>query len=159
MLHNNKATSTHPFREQVLFLWKQVFMVRNQGSQDSLCVCVCVLSYVQLFTVWWTVALQAPLSMGFPRQGYWSGLLFPSPGDLPDPGSKCLSTCISCIADGFFTAEPPEPAAKLDGHHWVCFPRIVFFFFFFFGHPQGLWDLSSLIRDQTRALSSESAQS
>ena len=34
----------------------------------------------------WTVACRAPLSMGFPRQEYWSGLLFPSPGDLPDPG-------------------------------------------------------------------------
>ena len=36
----------------------------------------------------WTVALQAPLSMGFPRQEYWTGLPFPSPGDLPDPGVK-----------------------------------------------------------------------
>ena len=36
----------------------------------------------------WTVACQAPLSMGFPRQKYWSGLQFPPPGDLPDPGSK-----------------------------------------------------------------------
>ena len=38
------------------------------------------------FATPWTVALQAPLSMGFPRQEYWSGLPFPSPGDLPDPG-------------------------------------------------------------------------
>ena len=36
----------------------------------------------------WTVACQAPLSMGFSRQEYWIGLLFPSPGDLPDPGIK-----------------------------------------------------------------------
>ena len=36
----------------------------------------------------WTAALQAPLSMGFPRQEYWSGLPLPSPGDLPDPGSN-----------------------------------------------------------------------
>ena len=36
----------------------------------------------------WTVAHLAPLSMGFPRQGHWSGLPFPSPGDLPDPGIK-----------------------------------------------------------------------
>ena len=42
MLHNDQTTSTHPFREQLLFLWKQVFMVRNQGSKDSVCVCVCV---------------------------------------------------------------------------------------------------------------------
>ena len=42
-------------------------------------------SYPTLVTPW-TVARQAPLSMGFPRQEYWSGLPFPSPGDLPDPG-------------------------------------------------------------------------
>ena len=44
------------------------------------------LSRVQLFVTPWTVAHQAPLSMGFSRQGYWSGLPFSSPGDLPDPG-------------------------------------------------------------------------
>ena len=38
------------------------------------------------FTAPWTIALQAPLSMGFPKQKYWSGLPLPSPGDLPDPG-------------------------------------------------------------------------
>ena len=42
-------------------------------------------SCVQLFATPWTVAHQAPLSMGFSRQEYWSGLPFPSPGDLPDP--------------------------------------------------------------------------
>ena len=44
------------------------------------------LSRVRLFVTPWTVAYQAPLSMGFSRQEYWSGLPFPSPGDLPDPG-------------------------------------------------------------------------
>ena len=44
------------------------------------------LSRVQLFATPWTVAYQAPLSMGFSRQEYWNGLPFPSPGDLPDPG-------------------------------------------------------------------------
>ena len=44
------------------------------------------LSCVRLFATPWTVAYQAPLSMGFSRQEYWSGLPFPSPGDLPDPG-------------------------------------------------------------------------
>ena len=43
------------------------------------------LSRVRLFATPWTVAYQAPLSMGFSRQEYWSGLPFPSPGDLPDP--------------------------------------------------------------------------
>ena len=44
------------------------------------------LSHVQLFATPWTVAYQASPSMGFSRQEYWSGLPFPSPGDLPDPG-------------------------------------------------------------------------
>ena len=44
------------------------------------------LNRVRLFATLWTVAHQAPLSMGFSRQEYWSGLPFPSPGDLPDPG-------------------------------------------------------------------------
>ena len=43
-------------------------------------------SHVQLFMTPWTATRQAPLSMGFSRQEYWSGLLFPSPGDLPNPG-------------------------------------------------------------------------
>ena len=52
-------------------------------------VCVCQsLSCVQLFATSWIRAHQAPLSMEFSRQEYWNGLLFPSPGDLPDPGIK-----------------------------------------------------------------------
>ena len=51
----------------------------------------------------WTVAHQAPLSMGFPRQEYWSGLPFPSPGDLPEPGIESVSPA---LAGRFFTTEP-----------------------------------------------------
>ena len=47
-----------------------------------------LLSHVQLFATPWTVAYQVPPSMGFSRQEYWSGLPFPFPGDLPDPGIK-----------------------------------------------------------------------
>ena len=53
-----------------------------------------VLSCVQLFVNPWTVAHQAPLSMGFSRQEYWSGLPFPPPGDLPDQGIKLVSTAL-----------------------------------------------------------------
>ena len=56
-----------------------------------MCVCVCVLSRVQLFVTLWTVAHQTSLSMGFPRQEHWSGLPFPPPGDLPDSGIKLMS--------------------------------------------------------------------
>ena len=55
------------------------------------------------FATPWTVAHQAPLSMGIPRQEYWRGLSFPSAGDLPDPGIKAESPALA----GFFTAEPP----------------------------------------------------
>ena len=53
----------------------------------------------------WTVAPQAPQSMGFLRQEYWGGLPFPSPGDLPDPGIKLISPE---LAGRFFTTEPPK---------------------------------------------------
>ena len=56
------------------------------------------------FVTPWIVAYQVPLSMGFPRQEYWSGLPFPSPGELPDPGIEPESRA---LAGGFFTAEPP----------------------------------------------------
>ena len=51
---------------------------------------VCMLSCVRLFAVPWTGARQAPLFMGFSRQEYWSGLPFPTPGDLPKPGKQIL---------------------------------------------------------------------
>ena len=60
------------------------------------------LSHVRLFTTSWTVACQAPLSLGFPRQEYWSGLPFPSPGDLPNPRIKPMSPA---LASGFCTTE------------------------------------------------------
>ena len=47
---------------------------------------MCMFSHVQLYATPWTVACQAPLFMEFSRQEYWSGLSFPSPGDIPDPG-------------------------------------------------------------------------
>ena len=60
-------------------------------------------SCVQLFAILWTVVYQAPLSMGFSRQEYWGGLLFPNPGDLPDPGIKPMSPVSPALAGGVFT--------------------------------------------------------
>ena len=54
----------------------------------------------------WTVACQAPLSMGLSRQGYWSGLSFPSPGDLPDSEIKPESPVSPVLLGGFFITEP-----------------------------------------------------
>ena len=59
------------------------------------------------FVTPWTVAHQASLFMGFPKQEYWSGLPFPSPGDLPDPGTKPMSLRSPALTGRFFTPEPP----------------------------------------------------
>ena len=60
-------------------------------------------SHVQLFATLWTIARQAPLSMGSPRQEYWSGLPFPPSGDLPDSGIELMSPA---LADGLSTTDP-----------------------------------------------------
>ena len=60
----------------------------------------------------WTGAYQAPLSMEFSSQGYWSGLPFPPPGDLPNPGMKPTSLLSPALGGGFFTTVPP---GKPDG--------------------------------------------
>ena len=68
-----------------------------------------------------TVDLQAPLSMGFPRQAYWNGLPFPSPGDLLDPGIE------PALAGGFFIAEPHgKPQTRIYISHYIklnTYPR------------------------------------
>ena len=71
------------------------------------CVCAQLFSRVSLFVTPWTVAHQTPLSMGFSRQEYWSGLPFPAPRDLPDPGIKRMSLVSPVLAGGFFTTVPP----------------------------------------------------
>ena len=61
------------------------------------------------FVTPWTVACQAPLSMRFPGQEYWSGLPFPSPGDLPNPGIEPKSPA---LAGRLFATEPPEKSSR-----------------------------------------------
>ena len=76
-------------------------------------VCAQLLDCVQLFVIPWTVTRQAPLSMGFFRQEYWSGLPFPTPGDLPDPGIEHASLASPALAGGFFTSVPPGKLKNL----------------------------------------------
>ena len=71
------------------------------------CVCVCVSRSVMTDSVTpWTVAHQAPLSTGFPRQEYWSGLPFPPLGNIPNPRIKAASPVSPAFAGGFFTTAP-----------------------------------------------------
>ena len=72
---------------------------------------VCVwnrFSWVPLLMILWTVALQAPLSMGFSRQEYWSGLPCSPPGDLPDPRMESVFLISPALAGRFFTTGPPR---------------------------------------------------
>ena len=59
------------------------------------------------FVILWIVACQAPLSMAFSRQEYWSGLPFPTLGDLPEPGIEPESLLSPALAGELFTTEPP----------------------------------------------------
>ena len=68
------------------------------------------LSCVRLFVTPWTIAYQASPSMGFSRQEYWSGLPFPSPGDLPDPGIEPRSPALEADA---LTSEPPGKIGEM----------------------------------------------
>ena len=78
----------------------------DTGSQAGAGGCAQLLSHVQLFVTPRTVARQAPLSTGFPRQEYWSGLPFPFSGDLPDSDRTCVS-CISRIGRCTLSTAPP----------------------------------------------------
>ena len=70
------------------------------------CVLSCF-SHIQLFVTIWTVAFQAPLLMGFSQQEYWSGLPFPTPGDLLNPEIKPTSLASPALAGEFFITVPP----------------------------------------------------
>ena len=92
-----------------LYLCQSAVIAQNRG-------CAQLLSPVQLFVIPWTVARQAPLSMGFPRQRYWSGLPFPSSGDLPDPGIESRSPALQ--ADSL-PAEPPGKSNQPQRAHLI----------------------------------------
>ena len=69
----------------------KIFFFLRFGHIALYATCACTFSHIQLFATPWTVACQAPLSMGFSRHEYWSGLSFPPPGDFPDPGIETPS--------------------------------------------------------------------
>ena len=78
-----------------------------------------MLSRVQFFETLWTVTLQAPLTMEFSKQEYWSELPFLTPGDLPDPGIEPTSLESPALADRYFTTVPPgKPSSHL---HYLIF--------------------------------------
>ena len=99
----------------------------GRGYGKNVCVCAESLSRGWLFLTPWTVASQAPLSVGFPRQEYWSGLPFPTPGGLPDSGIKPVSPGLAggvCNYQATWEARWREWAwGKLDNNLEVCAMR------------------------------------
>jgi len=79
--------------------------------KSNMCVLSCF-SLVWLLATPWTVALQAPLSMEFSRQEYWSELPWPSSGDLPNPGIEPVSLKSPALAGGFFTSSATWEAQR-----------------------------------------------
>ena len=99
--HSNLQIQCNPY---------QIFTISvGQEYRISLAgwLCACMLSHVWFFVAPWAVACQALLSMEFSRQEYWSGLLFPPAGHLPDPGIKLTSPESAVLVGRFFTTEPP----------------------------------------------------
>ena len=74
-------------------------------THDITCHCVC--SFISDSVALWSVACQAPLSIGLSWQDYWRGLPFPPPWDLPDQGIKPESLAVPSLEGGLFTSEPP----------------------------------------------------
>ena len=82
-------------------------MLNIHNKVHNVCCCCFVAKSHQTLVNPWAVAHQAPLSMEFPKQEYWSGLPFPSPGDLPNTGIEPRYwTHVSCLAGRFFTTGP-----------------------------------------------------
>ena len=97
-MDKNWWTSSLHFTDKTNRTWKASYRIAA--------TCTCVLNHfsrVWLFMTLWTVACQAPLSMRFSRQEYWSGLPCPPAGDLPDPGIEPMSPNVSCTAGKCFT--------------------------------------------------------
>ena len=111
------STLPSSFKNSVPFFWPSDRLQSPSMNLPGLSVClhVCVCGHsscIRLFATSWTVAHQAPLSLGFSRKEYWSGLPRPPPEDFLKLRDR---THISCIVGGFFTAESPgEPSRTLN---------------------------------------------
>ena len=119
-IYEGKIIQSFMSKRCALNCWLYLSVYSKSHTFNPLCdvyflseVKVKSLSRVQLFATPWTVAYHPPLSMGFSRQQYWSGLPFPSPTDLPDPGMEPRSPALQTDA---LQSEPPGKSILLN---WV----------------------------------------
>ena len=89
----------------------------------SICCCCSVSSFVSNSAALWTVARQAPLSVGFFRQDYWSGLPCPPPGDLPNPGTEPMSPVSPALQEDSLPTEPPGKPQNVNIEYLHRFER------------------------------------
>ena len=128
--YGQKGTHVHCWWESNWYkpLWRTVWRLLKNLRLQLLCVCVyvCVCMWVHVliasvmsnsYVTTWTVACQAPLSMEFSRQEYWSRLPFPSPGGLPDPGTEPESPELQ--ADSLPLSHQGSPCCYLKPKVWV----------------------------------------
>ena len=104
----------------------QADALTSEPPGKPVCVCVCVLigfSHVQLFLTLWGIVCQAPLSMVFSRQEYWSGLPWPPPGDLPDSGTEPAFFSSPALSGRLLPLVPPGKLSQPAGCR-KCFPRV-----------------------------------
>ena len=139
MVHWVAKSGTQPKRlsahTREVRLWQKLsefcFTDQKRRVEDFLhvyaCMRVCLI--VSCLATRWTIAHQAPMSVGFSRQDYWGGLPFPSPGDLPHPGIEPASPVPPALAGGFFTTGTPgKTFHTFTGHHLYFLYSDLFFF-------------------------------
>ena len=102
---SSNKTQAHRYKEQIGDYQRQSYMNLEKMCGVWVCVCVCVCLHAQLYTT--LCNPMAPLCMEFSRQEYWSGLPFPSPGYLSNPGIKSVSLKSPALSGRFFTTAPP----------------------------------------------------
>ena len=142
-VNNGHQTSIQKFSEQSslcaslrvgcrekFFQWHvfHKYLVYNKPHGSFiLCVCAQLVPCVWLFATPWTVAHQTLLSMEFSRQEYWSGLPFPTPGDLPNPGKEPMSSVSPTLSGRFYTTAPPRKpvASSYLGYNDLLLCRLV----------------------------------
>ena len=90
----------------MMYFRKKIVSEEHFEVPEDRC-CSSVKNHVRLFAMPWAVVFQAPLSMGFPRQEYWSGLPFPSPGNLPNSWIEPTSIASPALAGEFFITSAP----------------------------------------------------
>ena len=117
LLLSHRLLWMHLFFNLFFFCYSDslIFIILSSRSHSFFCITcpACVLSHIWLFTRLWTIARQAPLSMGFFRQEYWSGLPFPSPQDLSNPGIEPIPSVSPALQADSSPAEPSGSLSQL----------------------------------------------